>query len=71
MRDKKFKTTLKCSGCVASVTPYLNDAVGTGNWEVDLNGPIKILTIRSDVDEGKVKAAMEKAGYKAEEITTL
>ena len=68
MKDKKFKTTLKCSGCVDKVTPYLNEAVGTGNWEVDLNGPIKMLTVRTDIEETKVKTAMEKAGYKAEQI---
>ena len=69
MKDKKFKTTLKCSGCVDRVTPYLNEVIGSGNWEVDLNGPIKTLTVHTDIEEGKVKSAMEKAGYKAERIT--
>lgn len=68
MKDKKFKTTLKCSGCVDKVTPYLNEAVGTGNWEVDLSGPIKILTVHTDIEEGKVKTAIEQAGYRAEQM---
>jgi copper chaperone CopZ len=68
MKNNKFKTTLKCSGCVDRVTPYLNEAVGTGNWEVELNGPIKMLTVHVDIEEAKVKTAMEKAGYKAELI---
>jgi copper chaperone CopZ len=69
MKDKKFNTTLKCSGCVDKVTPFLNEAVGAGNWEVDLNGPTKVLTVHTEVEEGKVKAALEKAGYKAQQIT--
>lgn len=66
MNDKKFKTTLKCSGCVDKVTPYLNEVVGTGNWEVDLNSLVKVLTVHNDTDENKVIKAMEKAGYRAE-----
>jgi len=66
MKDNKFKTTLKCSGCVDRVTPHLNEVVGPGNWDVDLNGPIKVLTVYTDTEEAQVKKAMEKAGYKAE-----
>ncbi|HMG93273.1 MAG TPA: cation transporter [Chryseolinea sp.] len=68
MKDTKFKTTIKCSGCVDKVTPFLNEAVGAGNWEVDLNSPMKVLTIHSEVDQSKVTKAMEKAGYRAEEL---
>ena len=68
MKDTKFKTTIKCSGCVDKVTPFLNEAVGAGNWEVDLNNPMKVLTVHSEVDQTKVTKAMEKAGYRAEEL---
>jgi len=68
MTDKKFKTSIKCSGCVDKVTPFLNEAVGTGTWEVDLNSPVKILTIHAEVDSTKVTKAMERAGYRAEEL---
>jgi copper chaperone len=67
MKDTKFSTTIKCSGGVDKVTPYLNEAVGVGNWEVDLNSPTKVLTVHGDVDQTKVTKAMEKAGYRAEE----
>ena len=53
MKDTKFKTTIKCSGCVDKVTPFLNEAVGVGNWDVDLNNPMKVLTVRSEVDQSK------------------
>lgn len=68
MKDTKFKTTIKCSGCVDTVTPFLDEAIGEGNWDVDLNSPMKVLTVHSDVDQAKVTKAMEKAGYRAEEI---
>ena len=68
MSEKKFKTTIKCSGCVDKVTPYLNEAVGAGNWEVDLNSIVKVLTVHNDTEESKVIKAMEKAGYRGEEI---
>ena len=69
MKDLKFKTTIKCSGCVDTVTPFLNEVAGTGNWEVDMNSPTKILTVHSDIDQNKIIKAMEKAGYRAEVVT--
>jgi len=69
MNEKKFKTTLKCSGCVAKVAPFLDEVVGAGNWEVDLDKPVKILTVTADnVETSKVVKALEKGGYKAEEV---
>ena len=66
METIKFKTTIKCSGCVAKVTPFLNEALGEDNWEVDYNNPSKILTVVGENDKGRVVQAVEKAGYKAE-----
>jgi copper chaperone CopZ len=68
METIKFKTTIKCSGCVANVTPSLNEALGENNWEVDTNNPSKVLTVKGEKDEKKVIQAVEKAGYKAEKI---
>lgn len=66
MEKIKFKTTIKCSGCVAKVTPFLNEALGEDNWEVDTNDPSKVLTVVGDNDQTRVIQAVEKAGYKAE-----
>lgn len=68
METIKFKTTIKCSGCVAKVTPFLDDALGEDNWEVDYSNPSKILTVVGENDKTKVILAVEKAGYKAEAI---
>ena len=68
METTKFKTNIKCSGCVAKVTPFLNEAVGENNWEVDYNNPSKVLTVAGEKDHAKVIEAVEKAGYKAEKL---
>jgi Copper chaperone len=68
METIKFKTTIKCSGCVAKVTPFLNEALGEDKWEVDYYNPSKILTVVGENDKTKVIHAVEKAGYKAESI---
>jgi copper chaperone CopZ len=69
METNKFKTTIKCAGCVAKVTPFLNEALGENNWEVDYNNPAKVLTVKGEKDLSKVIEAVEKAGYKAETLS--
>jgi copper chaperone len=68
METLKFKTNIKCSGCVATVTPYLNEAVGASNWQVDTENPDKLLVVNADISEEAVISAVQKAGYKAEEV---
>lgn len=69
MATKQFKTNIKCANCVATVTPFLNEAVGADNWQVDTQNPDKVLTVESDaVTDDQVKVALEKAGYKAEAL---
>lgn len=61
----RFKTTIKCSGCVAKATPFLNEAIGAENWNVDYANPEKILTVEGESDQKKIISAVEKAGFKA------
>jgi copper chaperone CopZ len=68
METKKFKTNIKCTGCIATVTPFLNEAVGEQKWEVDLTDPSRVLTVKTESDKHVVVEALEKAGYKAEPI---
>jgi copper chaperone CopZ len=65
METLKFKTTIQCSGCVAKVAPFLNQAVGEGNWEVDYNNSAKVLTVSGTNDKRKVIEAVEMARYQA------
>lgn len=71
METVKFKTNIKCSGCIAAVTPVLNKTVGEHHWQVDLQAPEKILTITSDdpVNESTVVQSLQEAGYTAEKIS--
>lgn len=70
METLKFKTTIKCSGCVSKATPFLNQALGEENWEVDVKNPDKILTVvkESEKTEQDVLKAIQEAGYKAEKV---
>lgn len=70
METLQFKTTIKCSGCIEKVTPFLNETVGENNWEVDLQNPQKVLTIPNaeQLQSGEVVEALAKAGYKGEEL---
>lgn len=67
MKTLKFKTNIKCSGCTATVTPYLNEVTGEDNWAVDLQSAEKTLTVVTDNASAEdVQKAVEAAGYKAE-----
>jgi copper chaperone CopZ len=58
-----------CGSCIAKVTPVLNEEIGEGNWKVDTQNPKKILTVTNEsLNEKEIINAVEKAGYKAEEI---
>lgn len=66
METTQFKTNIKCSGCIATVTPVLNNIAGADNWKVDLASPDKVLSISADIDKNAITNALEKVGYKAE-----
>ena len=69
METVQFKTNIKCSGCIATVTPALNEVAGHDNWEVDLQSPDKVLTVSTDkAGKKEIQQAIEKAGYKAEAL---
>lgn len=64
MKKNKFKTTINCGGCVATVTPVLNEIAGIKSWDVDTTSKDKILTIESENDlSDTVIAAITKAGF--------
>ena len=56
--------------CISKTTPFLNEAVGEDNWEVDVQNPNKILTVAANnVTKTDVIKAVEKAGYTAQELS--
>ncbi|HOX76885.1 MAG TPA: cation transporter [Bacteroidales bacterium] len=65
----KFKTTIKCNGCIKAVTPGLDTISDIKSWKVDLNSPDRILTVEGDnPDAGRIMEALKNAGYKSELI---
>ncbi|WP_295124367.1 heavy-metal-associated domain-containing protein [uncultured Chitinophaga sp.] len=69
MKTMQFKTNIKCGGCVATVTPFLDKVVGHDHWKVDTASPDKILTVETeDTNAEAVKLAVQEAGYKVESL---
>lgn len=69
MNTLKFKTNVNCGGCIATVTPHLNQIKGIGKWSVDTSTPSKILTIEAeDMNPEVIIETLKEAGYKADLI---
>ena len=69
-KEIKFKTTMKCAGCVAAVTPGLNALKEVDSWKADVSGAEKTLTVEAEESAiPQVTAVLEKAGFKAERIS--
>lgn len=67
METLKFKTNIKCGGCIAAVKPNLDKVAGAENWFVDTAVPEKLLTITADqtVTAASIMEAVQQAGYTA------
>jgi len=73
MNTLKFKTNLKCAGCMYAIKPYMDNLEGIDSWDVDLDSPdkiVKVVTNTATADEIKeaIEKAIKEAGYSAELI---
>jgi copper chaperone len=69
MKTLKFKTTIKCGGCIAAVKPHLDALEGVSKWSVDLANPDKILTVETEnVTVANIQDTLQKIGYQATTI---
>ncbi len=69
METKKFKTNLKCNGCISAITPAMNSIEGITNWTVDLSVADRLLVVESDKDvAADVLSGVKKAGYEIEQV---
>ena len=69
MTTYKFKTNINCGGCIASVTPKLEDVDGIRTWHVDTDNPSKILTVELDNSKPEsITKAVEEAGFSIEQL---
>jgi copper chaperone CopZ len=61
---RKFKTNLRCEGCVSAIRPHLDGAPGIKSWRADVESPDKVLTVEGDsVNREQVADLLGKAGY--------
>lgn len=62
-----FKSTIKCGGCIATVTPELNKLEAIQHWEVDLQNPDRLLTVKGEnLQPEQIIQTLAAVGYKAE-----
>ena len=67
MKTLKFKTNVNCGGCIATVTPHLNQVKGIVKWSVDTVNPLKILTIETEtLSPEEISDVLKAAGYRAD-----
>jgi copper chaperone len=65
----RFKTNIKCGGCIQTVKPYLDSLKEIKSWEVDTSSPDRVLTVEGDIPEEIIVKAIPAAGYRAEKIS--
>ena len=69
METLQFKTNINCGGCIAKVTPKLNEVKGIRNWKVDTSNPNKILTVETEnLSAQDVINTVHKAGFTIEKL---
>lgn len=67
MEIVQFKTNINCGGCIAKVTPFLNQEKDVKKWKVDTANPGKILTVEKEgISEDEIIAVVKKAGFSIE-----
>jgi copper chaperone len=64
MTTLRFKTNINCGGCIARVTPRLNEVKGIASWKVDTDNPDKILTVETEtLSNEPIIEAVKKVGF--------
>lgn len=71
MNTLKFKTNMKCSGCVAAITPGLDGIIEIDKWEVDLSSADKVLTVNahSPLSASLIVQILKDKGFHANALT--
>lgn len=69
METLKFKTNVNCGGCIATITPHMNQVEGIEKWSVDTANPQKILTVEATgLQPEIIIETLKNAGYRAEKV---
>lgn len=69
MRTLKFKTNIKCGGCVAKVAPSLNSEKDILKWQVDTTSIDRILDVETEnLNAADITNLLAKAGFEAQPL---
>lgn len=61
---RRYKTNLRCGGCVGTIAPVLDAAPGVKGWSADTDSPDKVLTVEGDdVGRDRVAGLLRSVGY--------
>lgn len=64
MKKATFKTNINCGGCIATVTPFLEEVETVEHWEVNTDSKNKLLTVEgSALNKSAVVEAVTSAGF--------
>ncbi|MEM8899505.1 MAG: heavy-metal-associated domain-containing protein [Bacteroidota bacterium] len=65
----KYSSNINCGGCVASVSPVLDDFPAVQSWKVDIQHKQKILTIEGEqLDEKALKKKLAEIGFEIKPV---
>lgn len=73
MKKIKFKSSLKCNGCVNAIKPFMDSVPEIDSWSVDLNNPDKVIEVNTleesdDTLAKKILKGISEIGYTTEKI---
>jgi copper chaperone len=68
MTKKVFIQGMTCSHCASHVEEALKEICGIKSAKVDLEAKVATIELAHDVEDEKIKAAVEDAGYEATKI---
>lgn len=71
MRKKISIEGMSCGHCVKHVKEALSELNGVTNVEVNLEGKFAILEANVDVNDERIKAAVDDAGYDVTGVEVL
>jgi copper chaperone len=73
MKKIKFKSSLKCNGCVNAIKPFMDSVPEIDSWSVDLNNPDKVIEVNTleesdDALAEKILKGVSESGYTIEKV---
>jgi copper chaperone CopZ len=68
MIKKVFIEGMTCGHCASHVEEALKEVSGIKSAKVDLKGKVAVIELEQSVEDAKIKAAVEDAGYEAVKI---